>query len=191
MFGLSFGELCVLVIVAIVVIGPKDMPRVLKKMGQFAGKIRRMASDVRSQSGIDEVLRTEGLTKEITEIRRLAQGDFSDPVPAARREERPAAPAKVSDGVPIVREREYPREGADGYGALPDTSIVYAGSFPDSEWAKDPLYMLGDADAKMPEPPAEEALADAPDAPVAAKAEADAAASDTSSKAASGEVNVS
>ena len=41
MFGLSFGEICVLVIVAIVVIGPKDMPVVLRKAGQLAGRIRR------------------------------------------------------------------------------------------------------------------------------------------------------
>src|ERR1700719_4009646 len=112
---MSFGELCVLVIVAIVVIGPKDLPRYLRKAGQMAGKLRRMATDVRAQSGIDEVLRSEGLTKDIAEIRRLASGDF---IPSVSTAMSPAA-SSVPDVVPathevvVVREREYPREGAD------------------------------------------------------------------------------
>jgi sec-independent protein translocase protein TatB len=168
-FGLSFGEFCVLIVVAIIVIGPKDMPRVLRKMGQFAGKIRRMAADVRSQSGIDEVLRTEGLTKEITEIRRLAQGDFAEISASVSREDPrdtyPRPPHSPDSGaaadVQVVREREYPREGADSYGALPDTSTVYSSTFPASTWASDPLYVLGDADAKLvaPAPPADAAPA--------------------------------
>ena len=60
MFGLSFGEIIVLVIVAVVVIGPKDMPKVLRKLGQWAGKAHRMAADLRVQSGIDDVLRNLG-----------------------------------------------------------------------------------------------------------------------------------
>ena len=61
MFGLSFGELCVLLIVAMVVLGPKELPRYLRKAGQIAGRLRRMAFEMREKSGIDEVLRTEGL----------------------------------------------------------------------------------------------------------------------------------
>jgi len=117
-FGLSFGELCVLVVVALVVIGPKDLPKVLRKMGQWAGKLRRMATDVRAQSGIDEVLRSEGLTKDIAEIRRLAQGDLLDPVPSRPYEE------PRDEGLIVLREREYPREGPDSYGALPDTALA-------------------------------------------------------------------
>ena len=150
-FGLSFGEFCVLLIVAIVVIGPKDLPKVLRKLGQLAGKVRRMAADVRSQSGIDEVLRTEGLTKEITEIRRLAQGDFAEMGASVAREEPRRDVAPAAD-IQVVREREYPREGADSFGALPDTSTVYSSMFPPSPLAKDPLYVLGDADGKVPEP---------------------------------------
>jgi len=143
-FGLSFGELCVLVIVAIVVIGPKDMPKVLRKAGQLAGKLRRMATDVRTQSGIDEVLRAGSINEDLNEIRKLAQGDFLSPV--AR-----AAGAIYGDGeVSIVREREYPREGADSYGALPDTAILYAREAIASPLARDPLYVVGDADAAMP-----------------------------------------
>jgi sec-independent protein translocase protein TatB len=148
-FGLSFGELVIVVIVAIVVIGPKDLPRMLRKAGQWAGKLRRMATDVRAQSGIDEVLRSEGLTKDLNEIRRLAQGDLLDPIPLA-----PIHDAREAhEGVVIVREREYPREGADSYGALPDTAHAYMHGLPPSALARDPLYIAGDADAELPPPP--------------------------------------
>jgi len=154
---MSFGELCVLVIVAIVVIGPKDLPRYLRKAGQLAGKLRRMATDVRAQSGIDEVLRSEGLTKDIAEIRRLASGDFIPTVSAAL----PSAAtveATQKHEVTVVLEREYPREGADSYGAIADTAIVYASGLPTSTLAWDPLYIVGDAEAPLPEPPPPEAL---------------------------------
>jgi len=45
----------------------------------------------------------------------------------------------------VQRDRENPIEGPDSYGALPDTAIVYDGSFPRSQLADDPLYMTGDA----------------------------------------------
>jgi len=79
---LSFGEWTVLLIVALVVFGPKELPKILRKAGQWAGKIRRFAFDVRAQSGIDEVLRNEGLDRELAEIRKLARGEL-DGVQAA------------------------------------------------------------------------------------------------------------
>ena len=51
----------------------------------------------------------------------------------------------------VERDRENPREGADSYGALPDTAIVYDGSLPKSALADDALYVMGDASAKLPE----------------------------------------
>ena len=44
-FGFSLSELIVVIVVALVVIGPKDLPKMLRKMGQYAGKLRRMASE--------------------------------------------------------------------------------------------------------------------------------------------------
>src|SRR5882762_3389431 len=84
MFGMSFGELVVLIVVAIVVIGPRDLPKMLGKLGRFAGKMRRMAADLRHQSGIDEVLRSEGIQENLTEIRKLARGELDQLTEAAR-----------------------------------------------------------------------------------------------------------
>jgi sec-independent protein translocase protein TatB len=158
-FGFSFGELVVLVIVAIVVIGPKDMPKVLRKMGQYANRLRRMASDIRAQSGIDEVLRGEGIAEDIAEIRKLARGEMENVTRAAtiatggpvRLDPYVAPPAP--EETTVNRDREYPREGADAYGALSDTALVYARDLPRSPLARDPLYVLGDADAVLPPEP--------------------------------------
>jgi sec-independent protein translocase protein TatB len=160
-FGFSFSELVVLVIVALIVIGPKDLPKVLRKLGMWAGKLRRMAADLRAQSGIDDVLRTEGLSEDIAEIRKLARGELDDVRRAVTTAGTAAAAGTVvasarSDDDPlgdidVDPQREYPREGADGYLALPDTAILYADTFPKSALARDPLYVLGDKDAKLPD----------------------------------------
>ena len=55
MFDIGASELLVIVIVAILVIGPKDMPHALKTAGRWIGKLRRMSSHFRS--GIDEMVR--------------------------------------------------------------------------------------------------------------------------------------
>ena len=151
MFGFSFGELLVLIIVAMVVIGPKELPKLLRKAGQWSGKIRRFALDMRVQSGIDEALRVEGLDQDIAELRKLARGELDGVVAATRSATRfdqaapYVAPAPFDDPNAIIidREREYPREGADSYGAMPDTAIVYSDGLPRSRWAADPLYATG------------------------------------------------
>jgi sec-independent protein translocase protein TatB len=154
-FGFSFSELVVLAIVALIVIGPKDLPKVLRKVGMWAGKLRRMAADLRAQSGIDDVLRTEGLADDLAEIRKLARGELDDVRRAVESLPKTAAAALATDdplaNIDVDVQREYPREGADAFMALPDTAILYANSFPKSAFAREPLYMLGDADGKLPD----------------------------------------
>jgi sec-independent protein translocase protein TatB len=159
-FGFSLSELIVVIVVALVVIGPKDLPKMLRKLGQYAGKLRRMASELRAQSGIDEALRTEGLADDIAEIRKLARGELDavqraavDITGMSAATATSTASSSYNDDFYVVRDREYPRDGADAYGALPDNAIVYAEGLPKSPLARDPLYMLGDPDGVVPEPP--------------------------------------
>jgi sec-independent protein translocase protein TatB len=49
MFDIGWAELMVIAVVAIVVIGPKDLPRALRNVGQWTGKMKRMARDFQSQ----------------------------------------------------------------------------------------------------------------------------------------------
>ena len=69
MFGFSFGELLVISLVTLVAVGPQKLPGMLKTMGHWARKLRKMTIDVRQQTGIDEMLRAEGI--QISELRSL------------------------------------------------------------------------------------------------------------------------
>jgi len=55
MFDIAPSELLLTAIVAIVVIGPKDMPRALRTAGRWIGKMRRMSNHVRS--GFEAMIR--------------------------------------------------------------------------------------------------------------------------------------
>jgi sec-independent protein translocase protein TatB len=49
MFDFDAGKLIIIGIVALIVIGPKELPRVMRQVGQTAAKMRRMAAEFRGQ----------------------------------------------------------------------------------------------------------------------------------------------
>jgi len=49
MFEFDAGKLIIIGIVALIVIGPKELPRVLRQVGQAVGKLRRMAAEFQGQ----------------------------------------------------------------------------------------------------------------------------------------------
>lgn len=59
MFDIASGEMLLVALVALVVIGPKDLPRVLRYVGNWVGKARRVAAQFRS--GLDEMVRQSEL----------------------------------------------------------------------------------------------------------------------------------
>ncbi|WP_341910537.1 Sec-independent protein translocase protein TatB [Ferrovibrio terrae] len=73
MFDIAWSELGVIAVVALVVIGPKDLPKVLRTVGQWTSKARAMAREF--QSGIDDMVRET----ELDELRKAAKqvSDFS------------------------------------------------------------------------------------------------------------------
>lgn len=54
MFGIGFVELCVIIVVALVFVGPKKLPELMRQAGKFFVQVRRMTSDVKST--MDEVI---------------------------------------------------------------------------------------------------------------------------------------
>jgi sec-independent protein translocase protein TatB len=60
MFDIGWGELLVIGIVALVVIGPKELPGVVRTLGQTMAKLRRMAADFQNQ--FNEAMREAELT---------------------------------------------------------------------------------------------------------------------------------
>jgi sec-independent protein translocase protein TatB len=59
MFDIGYSELLLIAAVALVVIGPKDLPRVMRVVGHWVGRARGMARHFRS--GIDEMIRQSEL----------------------------------------------------------------------------------------------------------------------------------
>lgn len=55
MFDIGAPEILMIIIVAIVVIGPKDMPAALRAAGRWIGKMRRMSAHFRT--GLDSMIR--------------------------------------------------------------------------------------------------------------------------------------
>jgi sec-independent protein translocase protein TatB len=49
MFDISWGKLVIIGVVALIVIGPKELPAVLRTLGQWMAKIRRMAGEFQGQ----------------------------------------------------------------------------------------------------------------------------------------------
>jgi len=74
-------ELLVIAAVALIVVGPKDLPLLLRKLGQFVAKMRGMANEFRAS--FDEMARQSELDELRKEVQALRTGSFIDPSQAA------------------------------------------------------------------------------------------------------------
>jgi sec-independent protein translocase protein TatB len=139
-FGLGFGEMVVLGIVLLVVVGPKELPKLLRALGQGIRKLKSLSTDLREQSGIDEIIRDENLREDLDALRSLSRGRVVDSLvrDTMRNPKRvprlprivPTDQLRMPEGEAPSREDEYPIVGPDTCGAYAD-------------------------DAEIPEPPAE------------------------------------
>ncbi len=59
MFDIGWPEMAVVAVIALIIIGPKDLPRILRYAGRWAGKARRMARDF--QRNFDDMVRESEL----------------------------------------------------------------------------------------------------------------------------------
>jgi sec-independent protein translocase protein TatB len=88
MFDIGWSELVVIAVVALIAIGPKELPAVLRTVGQYMAKIRRMASEFQGQ--FQEAMREAemaDLKKSVDEMTDAAKGftDF-DPLASVKKE---------------------------------------------------------------------------------------------------------
>lgn len=76
---LSPTHILIVVVVALIVVGPKDLPLLLRKIGKFMGKMRGMANEFRAS--FDEMARQselDELRKEVEAMRAAAQAQAPD-----------------------------------------------------------------------------------------------------------------
>lgn len=69
-------ELLVIAVVALIVVGPKDLPLMLRKLGQFMAKLRGMAADFRG--AFDEMARQSELDELRKEVAAMRSGQVAD-----------------------------------------------------------------------------------------------------------------
>lgn len=55
MFNIGFAELLLILLIAFVVVGPKDLPKIARALGRFVKYVRNMIEEVKRESGLDEV----------------------------------------------------------------------------------------------------------------------------------------
>jgi sec-independent protein translocase protein TatB len=81
MFEIGWTELLLIAVVAIVVIGPKDLPRAMRVVGQWTARMKRMARDFQGQ--FNEALKEaelDGVQKDLQSLSKI------DPIGRVRKE---------------------------------------------------------------------------------------------------------
>ncbi len=79
MFDLGWSKLIIIAMLAIVVVGPKDLPALLRTIGKFMGQIRRQADEFRRQ--FDEAMKDtelDQIRRDVEEIKSTAESSVRD-----------------------------------------------------------------------------------------------------------------
>jgi sec-independent protein translocase protein TatB len=163
MFDFDAGKLVIIGIVALIVIGPKELPRVMRQVGQMAAKMRRMAAEFRGQ--FMDAMREAEIEDLKADVQKLAK--------SAKLDTRLDPLAEIKAGItsaleaadkPALPPGETPAIAAPG---APDSSLntVALPHFPDTPKEGDETYLAEGVAPVVPEP-----APDAPPAPVSTEA---------------------
>jgi sec-independent protein translocase protein TatB len=145
MFDLGWGKIVLIGIVALIVIGPKELPGALRTLGQWMTKLRRMASEFQNQ--FHEAMREAELAdlkKDVDEMAAKAQSYTNfDPIDDLRKDiesaaappsdlESPLSPANtVASSLTSASDVAAPVSGHDApASAGPEGAVAHAPSEP-------------------------------------------------------------
>jgi sec-independent protein translocase protein TatB len=115
-FGLGSFELLMIAIVAIIVVGPKDLPKLLRTVGQFMTKVGGLAREF--QGYLDDAARESGLDDVKSEVSKMTNFNVNEPtssstppatsgtsaVASAKKEEKSSSEAKPAAVKPASKE---------------------------------------------------------------------------------------
>ena len=108
MFGVDSSELAVVAILALIFIGPKDLPKVMRTVGYWVGRMRGMARHF--TSGIENMMREAELEEmekkwreENERILRLHPADAQYPEPGQPDSMPPVADGESDDELPVEK----------------------------------------------------------------------------------------
>ncbi len=102
MLDIGWWELAVVAMIALIVVGPKDLPRIMRVVGRWAGKARAMAREF--QSSVDDMVRESEVAEITKEVESVATFDVTkeldnaiDPTGAPAYGDDGAAPSPASE----------------------------------------------------------------------------------------------
>jgi sec-independent protein translocase protein TatB len=151
MFDIGWSELAVIAVVALIVIGPKDLPKVLRTAGYWMRKVRAMASEF--QTSIEQMAREadlEDLRKQVEEANKAKQA-LEDQLSADAAKIAAQAGSLLDDPsvlpAPVEPDAHAPAPGVSSSASV--EARIEAGAAPPAE-------------PPSPEPPAAEPPAPAP-----------------------------
>ncbi|MGQ0662095.1 MAG: Sec-independent protein translocase protein TatB [Pseudomonadota bacterium] len=75
MFDLSWTEILLIGVAAIIFIGPKELPGALRALGRWMGKARAMAREF--QSNVDDMIRESEIADLKKEVMKIESGEFA------------------------------------------------------------------------------------------------------------------
>lgn len=73
MFGISFGELTLLLVIALLVVGPERLPEVVRTVGKFVGKLRGYSDNFRAD--LEREFKLSEIKEDLTQVRQKAELD--------------------------------------------------------------------------------------------------------------------
>ena len=164
MFDIGWTEMLVIAVVMIVVVGPKDLPKMLRTFGKTTAKLRSMAGDFQKQ--FNEALKEaelDDVKKSVDSLRSL------NPANEIRKQLNPfeKAAADVRAGLDKALKPSTPAAGSTATAAPAATAAVAATSTASAEPAPAPIVP---GPVEMPPPPVFPAPEAAPAAAAAAAA---------------------
>ena len=132
MFGLGWSEMVLVAIVALIVIGPKDLPGMFRTVGQLTGKARGMAREfsramesAADDSGIKDISSTlkAAANPQKFGVDKIREATGISPGPATREltEQRAAKKAQMSDAMAKAATDRKTREAAAAEAIAPVT----------------------------------------------------------------------
>jgi sec-independent protein translocase protein TatB len=160
MFDIGWSELVVIAVVALIAIGPKELPGVLRMVGQWMGKARRMAAEFQGQ--FNEAMREADmadLKKSFDEVRDATSGltsgklmtkltDSLGEPPKLEDLDKPAADKSAADK-PAASVNDVPASGS----TAPETAIPETGAKAGAKaLASEPLAITPEFRNATPEP---------------------------------------
>ncbi len=135
MFDLTSSKLLILGVVALIVVGPKELPFLLRTIGKYVAMMRRQANEFRSQ--FDEAMREaelDDIRKDVEKVARDAEASLRDAGSSVDREIHAsqqavdqtikAEPAKADSGA--VAEPVHTFDALNGLDAEPETNHAAA-----------------------------------------------------------------